>query len=179
LQEKARYSGPKNVSKGEWGDCWVIRASGSDGCSRQYFIAAAAGGARSAAAFCSWDLYDRTIAAYHCDSAPPTSSSPGFFTVDSPEHAGFSHPGLEPNRRSFLDTWAQNQNTSGVPAKAALWWYRPCGALVASAGTCLNTVSLYDIRDGECMMKWDTKNAVASMDFSSPVQWRTSSKCQF
>ncbi|CAK9213639.1 unnamed protein product [Sphagnum troendelagicum] len=176
MEEKARYSGPKNVSKGEWGDCWVIRASGSDGCSRQYFIAAAAGGARSAAAFCSWDLYDRTIAAYHCDSAPPTSSSPGFFTVDSPEHAGFSHPGLEPNRRSFLDTWAQNRNTSGVPAKASLWWYRPCGALVASAGTCLNTVSLYDIRDGECMMKWDTKNAVASMDFSSPVQWRTSSR---
>ncbi len=176
LQEKARYRFPENAPKGVWGDCWVVHASGSDGCSSQYLIAAMAGGGRNAAAFCSWDWYDRSIAAYHCDSAPSTSTSLGPFIANRLKNANFSTPEAGLNRRSFLTTWALDRNISGLRAKAALWWHRPCGALLASASTRLKTVSLYDVRDGELMMKLDTKHVVASMDFSSPVQWCSNSK---
>jgi hypothetical protein len=37
-------------------------------------------------------------------------------------------------------------------------------------------MSLYDVRDGELVLKLDTKHVVASMDFSSPVQWCSKSK---
>jgi len=154
----------------------VVHASGSDGCSSQYLIAAMAGGGRNAAAFCSWDWYDRSIAAYHCDSAPSTSTSLGPFIANRLKNANFSTPQAALNRRSFLTTWALDRNISGLRAKAALWWHRPCGALLASASTRLKTVSLYDVRDGELMMKLDTKHVVASMDFSSPVQWCSNSK---
>ncbi|KAH8936370.1 hypothetical protein BDL97_17G081000 [Sphagnum fallax] len=176
MEEKARYRFPENAPKGVWGDCWVVHASGSDGCSSQYLIAAMAGGGRNAAAFCSWDWYDRSIAAYHCDSAPSTSTSLGPFIANRLKNANFSTPEAGLNRRSFLTTWALDRNISGLRAKAALWWHRPCGALLASASTKLKTVSLYDVRDGELMMKLDTKHHVASMDFSSPVQWCSNSR---
>jgi hypothetical protein len=57
-----------------------------------------------------------------------------------------------------------------------LWWYRPCGPLLASAASGLTTVSLFDIRDGDSVMRWDTQKAVAAMAYSSPVQWRNKSK---
>lgn len=54
-----------------------------------------------------------------------------------------------------------------------LWWYRPSSPLIAAAGTGLKTVSLYDVRDGDVVMRWDLSKRVACMDFCSPIQWRS------
>lgn len=61
-------------------------------------------------------------------------------------------------------------------ADTPLWWYRPSSPLVAAAGTSLKTVSLYDVRDGDLVMRWDLSKSVACMDFCSPIQWRNKSR---
>ncbi|XP_024365738.1 KIN14B-interacting protein At4g14310 isoform X2 [Physcomitrium patens] len=68
------------------------------------------------------------------------------------------------------------EEVESKPVDLPLWWYRPCGPLLASVASGLSAVSLYDIRDGESVMRWETQKVVASMAYSSPVQWRNKSK---
>ncbi|KAK1290704.1 hypothetical protein QJS10_CPB18g02003 [Acorus calamus] len=42
MEKKAEYMPPVGISN-IWGDCWLIRAAGSDGCSGKYVVAASAG----------------------------------------------------------------------------------------------------------------------------------------
>jgi hypothetical protein len=47
---------------------------------------------------------------------------------------------------------------------------------MAAAATSLTNMALYDIRDGDNVMRWDTKMAIASLDYTSPLQWRDRGK---
>lgn len=207
LQEKSEYRGPHDLAPGVWGDCWLIRAAGTDGRSNKYIVAASAGGAMDSA-FCSWDYYDRSITAYHCQP-PSLPTSPGGFNTGSTslEQGAASSPRNQHGQGSFKK-WFERSSTfnltrfsgnigtkktfqrsismdnadlnRGASAdvenrvrEVPLWWYRPCGALLASAASGLRTVSLYDIRDGDVVMRWDTKKSVAAMSYCSPLQWRT------
>ncbi|KAJ3672136.1 hypothetical protein LUZ60_006857 [Juncus effusus] len=55
-------------------------------------------------------------------------------------------------------------------------WYRPCGPLVIRATSRQKSVSLYDIRDGDLVMKWENNNLIGEMEKSSPAQWRSRGK---
>ncbi|KAK6161250.1 hypothetical protein DH2020_004631 [Rehmannia glutinosa] len=47
------------------------------------------------------------------------------------------------------------------------WWYRPCGPLIVSTASCQRMVQIYDIRDGERVMKWELpKPALMSVSSS-------------
>lgn len=184
----------------------MIGVTGMDGCASKYIVAASAGGARNAA-FCSWDYYEQSIVAYHCQP-PSLVVSPEAPTAHSSvgEQARVSSPkdqrcaGSNLGFKKWLDRSSSFSLRSGGTAattktlkrssslnnsivtriaiakaesKVPLWWYRPCGALIASAASGLRTVSLYDIRDGDLVMQWDTKKSIAAMKSSSPLQWRT------
>jgi WD40 repeat protein len=56
------------------------------------------------------------------------------------------------------------------------WWYNPNGPLLASAANAKKRVALYDIRDGEVVMEWDTNTDIASLENCYPVQWRDRGK---
>lgn len=209
MQEKIEYKAPTSVASSVWGDCWMIGVTGMDGCASKYIVAASAGGARNAA-FCSWDYYEQSIAAYHCQP-PSLLVSPEAPTARSSvsEQARVSSPkdqrcpGSNLGFKKWLDRSSSFSLRSGATAATTktlkrssslnnsivtrsaiakaeskvadlpLWWYRPCGALIASAASGLRTVSLYDIRDGDLVMQWDTKKSIAAMKYSSPLQWRT------
>lgn len=204
------YRGPSTVSSRVWGDCWIVRAPGTDGRSNKFVVAASAGGATDPA-FCTWDFYSRKTAAYHCEpSSLPSpskrrsarSNSHDQETVKEPSGAGsntalrkwldrsgtFSMTkfgGNAAGKKTFersmsLDHSSRKRNVAeeleSKPSSPPLWWYRPCGPLLASAGSGLATVSLFDIRDGDSVMHWDTQKPVAAMAYSSPLQWRNKSK---
>ena len=213
MQEKAVYRGASTLSSRVWGDCWIVRAPGTDGRSNKFVVAASAGGATDSA-FCSWDFHSRKTAAYHCEpsslpspvkgrSGRATSYDQGAPSTKEPSGAGsnlalrkwldrsgtFSMTKLGGNaatkktfeRSMSLDHASRKRNVAeeieNKPSSSPpLWWYRPCGPLLASAASGLKTVSLFDIRDGDSVMRWDTQKAVAAMAYSSPVQWRNKSK---
>lgn len=142
-----------------WGDCWLIRAPGSDGCSGRYIVAASAGGTLDSG-FCSWDFYTKDIKAFHVEDSSKA------FNCSTRTVLGVLN-GTNNQRSNHLQNFApQNQQ----------WWYRPCGPLLVSTATCQKTVNVYDIRDGEFMMMWDVQKAVLPMDYSSPLQWRNRGK---
>lgn len=212
MQEKAVYHGPGTLSPHVWGDCWIVRAPGTDGRSNKFVVAASAGGATDAA-FCSWDFYGRKTAAYHCepsslpspakgrtgrassyDQGAPTIEDPsrprsnlalrkwldrsGAFSMTKSAVSAATKKTFE--RSMSLDHACRKRNLAeeieSKPSSPPLWWYRPCGPLLASAASGLTTVSLFDIRDGDSVMRWDAQKAVAAMAYSSPVQWRNKSK---
>ncbi|KAL2608298.1 hypothetical protein R1flu_026871 [Riccia fluitans] len=204
MEGKANYKGPENLSSGTWRDCWLIRAAGSDGTSNKYIVAASAGSAVDAA-FCSWDFYDRSLTAYHSETAsihpsgnssfkssPSSSPERRRFTSDEKQKAKFTWYGGSENDQ-LLKGKAHNRPLSDVNSGGSfttnslcrsdgelsdtpLWWYRPSSPLIAAAGTGLKTVTLYDVRDGDVVMRWDLGKWVACMDFCSPVQWRNRSR---
>ncbi|KAJ9558795.1 hypothetical protein OSB04_013409 [Centaurea solstitialis] len=51
-----------------------------------------------------------------------------------------------------------------------------CGPLIISAATNQKVVQIYDVRDGEHIMKWELQNPVLAMENSSPLQWRNRGK---
>ena len=57
-----------------WGDCWLIRAVGSDGRSGKYVVAASAGCTLDSG-FYSWDFYNKEIMAFPTESKAFTSTS--------------------------------------------------------------------------------------------------------
>ncbi|XP_051129346.1 KIN14B-interacting protein At4g14310 [Andrographis paniculata] len=55
-------------------------------------------------------------------------------------------------------------------------WFTPCGHLITSAACGQRTVQLYDIRDGENVMKWELQKPVRAMDYATPLHWRNRGK---
>ncbi|KAF8401949.1 hypothetical protein HHK36_012900 [Tetracentron sinense] len=157
-EEKAEYKPPAGVSPNLWGDCWLIRAPGADGCSGRYVVAASAGNSLDSG-FCSWDFYTKDICAFHIEDGITTSSSR---TV----HGPLPNNGMY--RRNDLSTIVGTKNRQ--------WWYKPCGPLIISTASFQKAVRVYDIRDGEQVMKWDLQRPVLTMDYSSPLQWRNRGK---
>ncbi|KAJ7520149.1 hypothetical protein O6H91_20G069200 [Diphasiastrum complanatum] len=201
MEEKSRYCGPSDIAPSAWRDCWLIRAAGSDGRSNRYIVAASAGGALNSG-FCCWDFYDKAITGYHwetqschttpsdwyCsnDSISSTSDniSPSRQQLSShlvpydSETNGIRHRNEKPStlRGKVPGSSRHSANTLSMDLDYPLWWYRPCGPLLASGGTGLKMVTFYDIRDGDMVMKWETRKSITSMEFSSPLQWRNKDK---
>ncbi|XP_010935960.1 KIN14B-interacting protein At4g14310 isoform X1 [Elaeis guineensis] len=159
---KAEYKPPAGVSNNLWGDCWLIRASGADGCSGRYVVAASAGNTLDSG-FCSWDFYTRDVKAFRVEDETPNS----FATSSSRRILGpLSNIGLFRRSAPCAMPSVDRQH----------WWYRPCGPLLISCASRQKTVSAYDIRDGDLVMKWEANNPVMGMEYSSPLQWRSRGK---
>ncbi|XP_043703779.1 KIN14B-interacting protein At4g14310-like [Telopea speciosissima] len=157
-EEKAEYKPPVGVPPNIWGDCWLVRAPGADGCSGRYVVAASAGNALESG-FCSWDFYTKDVQAFHIDERRTIFSSRTVL-------------GSLPNNVAY-----RKKGSSKVLAtENQQWWYNPCGPLIVSTGSSQKAVRIYDIRDGELMMKWDLQRPVLMMDYSSPLQWRNRGK---
>ncbi|OWM70498.1 hypothetical protein CDL15_Pgr011974 [Punica granatum] len=157
-EEKAVYEPSVTVSPNIWRDCWIVRAPGADGCSGRYVVAASAGNSLESG-FCSWEFYSKDVRAFHMEDSRPTAQR----TVLGPLPTNTSY------RRNVLS------NTAAVP-ETQQWWYRPCGPLIISTASFQMGVRVYDIRDGEQIMKWEMQKPVVAMDYSSPLQWRSRGK---
>ncbi|KAF8015834.1 hypothetical protein BT93_H1394 [Corymbia citriodora subsp. variegata] len=157
-EEKAVYKPSMEISPNIWRDCWIIRAPGADGCSGRYVVAASAGNMMDAG-FCSWDFYTKDVRVCHIEEGAAVTSSR---TVLG------SLPSNTLYRRSAPSSIMVPENR--------LWWYKPCGPLIISTATCQKGVRVYDIRDGEQVMKWEVQKPVLAMDYSSPLQWRNRGK---
>uniref|UniRef100_A0A0D9VMH1 At4g14310 8-bladed propeller domain-containing protein n=1 Tax=Leersia perrieri TaxID=77586 RepID=A0A0D9VMH1_9ORYZ len=156
---KSEYKPPSVVSNDMWGDCWLIRAPGVDGCSGRYIVAASAGNALDPG-FCSWDYYSREAKAFHVEEISNATSAPLSRTVLGPL------PNVSSSRSSSAISSVERHQ----------WWYRPCGPLLLSASSKQKMVTAYDIRDGDVVMKWEVSNPVHGMEYSSPLQWRSRGK---
>ncbi|KAI3442109.1 uncharacterized protein J3R85_001706 [Psidium guajava] len=157
-EEKAVYKPSLAISHNIWRDCWIMRAPGADGCSGRYVVAASAGNTMDAG-FCSWDFYTKDVRACHIEE--------GGAVISSRTVLG-SLPSNTLYRRSALSSIMVPENQQ--------WWYKPCGPLIISTATCQKGVRVYDIRDGEQIMKWEVQKPVSAMDYSSPLQWRNRGK---
>ncbi|KAG6664656.1 KIN14B-interacting protein At4g14310 [Carya illinoinensis] len=155
-EEKAEYKPRPGVSPDIWRDCWIIRAPGADGCSGRYVVAASAGNAMDSG-FCSWDFYTKDVRAFQIESGTTTSR-----TVLGPVPSNIVH------RRTALSNILAPENRQ--------WWYKPCGPLIISTASCQKGVRVFDIRDGEQVLKWEVGKPVLTMDCSSPLQWRNRGK---
>ncbi|KAK6914111.1 hypothetical protein RJ641_021432 [Dillenia turbinata] len=155
-EEKAVYKPPTAVSPNIWRDCWIIRAPGADGCSGRYVVAASAGNTMDSG-FCSWDFYTKDVQAFHIED-----EMPNLRTALAPL------PNNSVYKRNTLSSLLVPENQQ--------WWYKPCGPLIISAASCQKVVRVYDIRDGEKVMRWDLQKPVVMMDYSSPLQWRNRGK---
>ncbi|XP_051191802.1 KIN14B-interacting protein At4g14310 [Lolium perenne] len=157
---KSEYKPPSAVSHNTWGDCWLIRAPGVDGCSGRYVVAASAGNALEPG-FCSWDYYSREVTAFHVEDETPRP-----YAVPLSRNVLGPLPNIGSSRSSVaISTVEQPQ-----------WWYRPCGSLLLSTATKQKMITAYDIRDGDVVMKWEVSNPVLGMEYSSPLQWRSRGK---
>ncbi|KAH7294272.1 hypothetical protein KP509_28G063300 [Ceratopteris richardii] len=169
MEEKALYRYPEELPTVSWGDCWLIRAAGSDGRASKYVVAAASNASDSG--FCSWDFHSRVLTAYRKEDGitshhdAPSPSNP--LNVHSSIHTS----GLLSSRAETV----YGRNLSGINLcdETSQWWYRPCGPLMASAGSFLKYGALYDIRDGETIMVLRTNQSIAGLNHTSPLQWRS------
>ncbi|XP_058203999.1 KIN14B-interacting protein At4g14310 isoform X2 [Rhododendron vialii] len=156
-EDKAEYKPPVEVSHNLWRDCWIIRAPGADGCSGRYVVAASAGNT-SDSGFCSWDFYSKDVRAFHTEDGI----------------ANYSRTALAPLPNNTI--YRRNTLSSVMAPENHQWWYRPCGPLIVSTASCQKAVKVYDIRDGEQIMKWEVQRPVLAMNYSSPLQWRSRGK---
>ncbi|KAJ4968424.1 hypothetical protein NE237_015125 [Protea cynaroides] len=157
-EEKAEYKPPVGVPPNIWEDCWLVHAPGADGCLGRYVVAASAGNALESG-FCSWDFYAKEVRAFHIEEGRPIISSR---TVLGPlPHSG---------------SYKRNAFSKVLATENQQWWYKPCGPLIVSTASSQKAVRVYDIRDGEQVMKWDLQKPVSMMDYSSPLQWRNQAK---
>lgn len=164
FQGKAEYNPPVDISSNLWGDCWLIRAPGVDGCAGRYVVAASAGNTLDSG-FCAWDFYTKDVSAFRIEEGIPSSLS----SASSLSRAVLAPlPNTGPYGRGSLST----THASG----GQQWWYRPCGPLLVSASSRQNVVNAFDIRDGELVMTWNVQNPVMAMEYSSPLQWRSRGK---
>ncbi|XP_073299961.1 KIN14B-interacting protein At4g14310 [Primulina huaijiensis] len=153
---KAEYKPPAGISSNMWQDCWLIRAPSADGCSGRYVVAASAGNSVGSG-FCSWDFYSKVVRAFHFDE-------------DSTNTRAALAP-LSNNtmyRRNNLSMYTATENRQ--------WWYKPCGPLIISTASGQRMVQIYDIRDGDQVMKWELQKPVLAMDYASPLQWKNREK---
>ncbi|KAK1426403.1 hypothetical protein QVD17_15074 [Tagetes erecta] len=154
-EEKSIYKAPAEISPNLWRDCWIVRAPGADGCSGRYVVAASAGNSMDSG-FCSWDFYTKEIKSFHIEDGVTNTRT---------ALAPLTNNVL--NRRHDLTTLAPENRQ---------WWYKPCGPLIISTASNQKGVRIYDIRDGEHIMKWDVQSFVLEMENSSPLQWRNRGK---
>lgn len=161
-EEKTTYKPFNAISPNMWRDCWIIRAPGPDGCSGRYVVAASAGNTIESG-FCSWDFYTKGVCAFHIDEGTNTS-----YNFPYQRTALGPLPNNSMRGRNALSTSLSSDNCQ--------WWYRPCGTLITSTATCQKVVKVYDIRDGEQIMRWNLQKHVLAMDYSSPLQWRNRGK---
>lgn len=148
---------PPGVSPNIWRDCWVIRTQGTDGCSGRFVVAASAGNTMDSG-FCSWDFYTKEVQAFEFEFGTTTTSS-------------------RTALRTLPNNIVQRRNSSAsLGTEARQWWYKPCGPLIISTATSQRAVKVFDVRDGEQIMKWDVQKPVLAMDYSSPLQWRNRGK---
>lgn len=155
-EEKAEYRPPAGISENIWRDCWIIRAPSADGCSGKYVVAASAGNTLDSG-FCSWDFYSKDVRAFHIED---NTANPRIALGQLPDNIMY--------RRNTLSNIMSSENRQ--------WWYRPCGPLIISTASCQKAVKVFDIRDGEQIMRWDVQKPVLPMDYSSPLQWRNRGK---
>ncbi|XVE81883.1 hypothetical protein DITRI_Ditri15bG0101700 [Diplodiscus trichospermus] len=155
-EEKTVYKPPEGVSPNIWRDCWIIRAPTADGCSGRYVVAASAGNSLESG-FCSWDFYTKDVQAFHIECGETASR-----TV------------LGPLLNNCL--YRRNASCNSLLPETQQWWYKPCGPLIISTASSQKVVKVYDIRDGEEIMKWEVQKPVSAMDYSSPLQWRNRGK---
>ncbi|KAJ4775563.1 Transducin/WD40 repeat-like superfamily protein [Rhynchospora pubera] len=71
-ENKTEYKPDVAVPQNTWGDCWLVRAPGPDGCSGRYVVAASAG-PTPRPGFCCWDFYKRNVSAIHLERESQTS----------------------------------------------------------------------------------------------------------
>ncbi|CAN8324461.1 unnamed protein product [Cochlearia groenlandica] len=154
---KSVYNPPDGISPNTWRDCWVVRAPGADGSSGRYVVAASAGNTLESG-FCSWDFYTKDIKALHIEDGSSRVSR----TALAPLSNNTSH--------------GRNTLACSLIPEAQQWWYIPCGPLIASTASFQNIVKVFDIRDGEQIMRWEVQNPVSALDYSSPLQWRNRGK---
>lgn len=151
------YNPSDGISPNTWRDCWVVRAPGADGCSGRYVVAASAGNTLESG-FCSWDFYTKDIKALHIEDGSSRVSRTALAPL--------------PNNTSH----ARNTLACSLIPETQQWWYRPCGPLIASTASFQRVVKVFDIRDGEQIMRWELQNPVSALDYSSPLQWRNRGK---
>lgn len=156
---KSEYKPPSMVSNNMWGDCWLIRAPGVDGCSGRYVVAASAGNALEPG-FCSWDFYTREVKSFHVEE----EASQAFAPTSRAILGALSNVGSSRSSSALSNSERQQ------------WWYKPCGPLLLSTASKQKMVTAYDIRDGDVVMKWEVSNPVIGMEYSSPLQWRSRGK---
>ncbi|XP_022887175.1 KIN14B-interacting protein At4g14310-like [Olea europaea var. sylvestris] len=154
-EEKAQYTPPAGISPSMWRDCWLIRAPGADGCSGKYVVAASAGNSVGSG-FCSWDFYTKDVRAFHIEN-----------------DATRVRTTLAPLSSNI---YRRNASSTVMTTENRQWWYNPCGPLIISAVSCQRMVQIYDIRDGDQVMKWELQKPVMSMDYASPLHWRNRGK---
>ncbi|KAL4561203.1 hypothetical protein LXL04_033366 [Taraxacum kok-saghyz] len=154
-EEKSVYKAPNEVSPNLWRDCWIVRAPGADGCSGRYVVAASAGNSTDSG-FCSWDFYIKEVKSLHIEDGTTNTRT-----------------ALAPLPNNVLN---RRHEMSNSPAENRQWWYKPCGPLMISTASNQRAVRVFDIRDGEDVMKWEVGNLVAGMENSSPLQWRNRGK---
>ncbi|XP_008789429.2 LOW QUALITY PROTEIN: KIN14B-interacting protein At4g14310-like [Phoenix dactylifera] len=159
---KAEYKPPTGVSNSLWGDCWLVRAPGADGCSGRYVVAASAGNSLDSG-FCSWDFYTRDVKAFRVEDETPNSSA----TSSSRMVVG---------PRSNIGLFSRSASCAMPSVERQQWWYRPCGPLLISCASRQKAVAAYDIRDGDLVMMWEANSPVLGMEFSCPLQWRSRGK---
>ncbi|XP_051125789.1 KIN14B-interacting protein At4g14310-like [Andrographis paniculata] len=150
---KAEYKPPLGVSSSTWRDCWVIHAPGGDGCAGKHVVVASAGNAVDPG-FCSWDFYTKDVNCFHIDDG-----------ISTPSRTALAPLSNDPIYR-----------TTPPSAENHQWWYKPCGPLIASAASWQKTAQIYDIRDGERLVKWELSKPVVPMDYSSPLHWKSNGK---
>ncbi|KAJ8434845.1 hypothetical protein Cgig2_022124 [Carnegiea gigantea] len=158
-EEKAEYRPPAGIPEDLWRDCWIVRAPSADGCSGKYVVAASAGNSIDSG-FCSWDFYSKEVQAFHIEDN--TTSKSNTRIALGPLSDNLLH------RRNALSSMMSSENQQ--------WWYRPCGPLIISTASCQKAVKVFDIRDGEQVLKWDVQKPILAMDYSSPLQWRNRGK---
>lgn len=150
------------MSNNLWGDCWLVRAPGADGCSGKYIIAASAGNTLDNG-FCSWDFYTKRVQAFKAEDGSP-----------NPVSISTSRVALAPVSNVSMQRRSTSCLTSSIEGRQ--WWYRPCGPLLLSTASRQKVVSAHDIRDGDLVMKWEVNSPVVGMEYTSPLQWRSRGK---
>ncbi|KAK6161259.1 hypothetical protein DH2020_004640 [Rehmannia glutinosa] len=132
----------------------ILPTVSADGCSGKYVVAASAGNSMDSG-FCSWDFYTKDIRAFHFE--------------DETSHV---RTALAPLSNNTM----HRRNPPFMASENRQWWYRPCGPLIVSTASCQRMVQIYDIRDGERVMKWELPKPVWAMDYASPLYWRNRGK---
>lgn len=163
MQVKAEYKPPTKVSNNLWGDCWLVRAPGADGCSGRYVVAASAGNTLDSG-FCSWDFYTRDVKAFRVEDETPNS----FATSSSSR--------MVVGPLSSIGLFSRSASCAMSSVERQQWWYRPCGPLLISCASRQKDVAAYDIRDGDRVMTWEVNSPVLGMEYSCPLQWRSRGK---